>query len=93
MRGIWFHHFMANREKMETVTGFIYLDSRITVDSDCNNEIRRHLFLGRKVMTKLDSILQSRNITLLTKICIVKVLVFPAVMNRCESWAIKKAEC
>ena len=83
----------GGKKKMETVTGFIFLDSRITVDSDCNNEIRRHLFLGRKVMTKLGSILQSRNITLLTKICKVKVMVFPAVMNRCESWTIKKAEC
>ena len=55
MHGIWFHHFMANREKMETVTGFIFLDSRIIVDGDCSNEIKRHLFLGRKVMTNLDS--------------------------------------
>ena len=85
--------WQIDRERMETVTGFSFLDSRITVDGDCSNEIKRCLFLGRKVMTNLDSILKSRDITLPTKICKLKVMVFPAVMNRCESWTIKKAEC
>ena len=85
--------WQIDRERMETVTGFIFLDSRITVDGDCSNEIKRCLFLGRKVMTNLDSILKSRDITLPTKICKLKVMVFPAVMSRCESWTIKKAEC
>ena len=79
-------------ETMETVRGFIFLGSKITVDGDCIHEIKRHLLLGRKVMTKLDSILKSRDITLPTKVCLVKVMVFPAVMYGCESWTIKNAE-
>ena len=77
---------------METGIGFIFLSSRITVDGDCSHEIKRWLLLGRKVMTNLDSILKSRDITLLTKIHIVKAMIFPAVMYGCDSWAIKKAE-
>ena len=80
-------------ETMETVTDFIFLGSKITADSYCSHEIRRHLLLGRKAMTNLDSILQSRNIILPTKVCIVKAMVFPVVMYRCESWTIKKTEC
>ena len=84
---------MANRwGKMETVTDFIFLGSKITVDGDCSREIKRHLLLGRKVMTNLDSICKSRDITLPTKVLIVKTMVFPVVMHRCESWTIKKAE-
>ena len=71
---------------METVTDFIFLGSKITADGDCSHEIKRCLFLGRKAMTNVDSILKSRDITLLTKIYVVKVTVFPAVMYRCESW-------
>ena len=81
-----------NGEKMETVTKFIFLDCKITADGDCSHEIKRCLFLGRKPMTKLDSILKSRDITLLTKVHIVKAMVFPVVMYRCENWMIKKAE-
>ena len=77
----------------ETVAEFIFLGSKITADGDCSHEIKRHLFLGRKVMTNLDSILKSRDITLSTKVCLVKVMVFPVVMYGCESWTIKKAEC
>ena len=77
---------------METVTDFIFLGSKITVDGDCSQKIKRHLLLGRKAMTNLDSILKSRDITLLTKVRLVKAMVFPAVMYRCESWTIKKAE-
>ena len=77
---------------MQIVTDFIFLGSKITMDSDRSNEIKRHLLLGRKAMTNLDSILKSRDITLLTKVHIVKVMVFPIVMYRCESWTIKKAE-
>jgi len=76
----------------ETVAEFIFLGSKITADGDCSHEIKRHLFLGRKVMTNLDSILKSRDITLSTKVCLVKVMVFPVVMYGCESWTIKKAE-
>ena len=72
-------------EKVEAVTDFIFLGSKITTDSDCSHEIKRHLLLGRKAMTNLDSILRSRGITLLTKVCLVKAMVFPAVMYRCES--------
>ena len=79
-------------EKMEAVTDFIFLSSKITVDSDCSHEIKRHLLLGRKAMTNLDSILKSKEITLLTKDCIVKAMVFPVVMYRCETWTIKTAE-
>ena len=84
---------MANEwEKMETVTDFIFLGSKITIDGDCSHEIKRHLLLGRKAMTNLDSILKSRDITLPTKVCLVKAMVFPVVMYGCESWTIKKAE-
>ena len=78
---------------METVTDFIFLVFKITVDTDCSHEIRRHLLLGRKVMTNLDSVLKSRDIIFLTKIHIIKAMVFPTVMYRSESWTIKKAEC
>ena len=79
-------------EAMEIVTKFIFLGSKITVDSDCSHEIKRQLLLGRKAMTKLDSILKSRDITLPIKIHLVKAMVFPVVMYGCESWSIKKAE-
>ena len=79
--------------KMETVTDFIFLDSKITVDSDCSHEIKRHLLFGSKVMTKLDIILKSRDISLPIKIHIFKAMFYPVVMYGCESWAIKKAEC
>ena len=77
---------------METVTDFIFLDSKITADGDCSHEIKRHLLLGRKAMTNLDSILKSRDITLLTKVRIIKAMVFPVVMYGCESWTIRKTE-
>ena len=77
---------------METVRDFIFWGSKITADGDCSHEIKRHLLLGRKVMTNLDSILKVRDITWLTKICLVKAMVFPVVMYVCESWTIKKAE-
>ena len=77
---------------METVTDFIFWGSKVTADGDCSNEIKRYLLLGRKAMTNLDSILKSRDITLLTKVCLVKAMVFPVVMYGCESWTIKKAE-
>ena len=80
-------------ETVETVSDFILLGSKITADGDCSHEIKRCLLLGRKVMTKLDSILKSRDITLSTKVRIVKAMVFPVVMYVCESWTIKKAEC
>ena len=76
----------------ETVTDFIFLGSKITADGDCSHEIRRHLLLGRKAMTNLESILKSRDINLLTKVRLVKVMVFPVVMHGCESWTVKKAE-
>ena len=78
---------------METVTDLIFLGSRITADGDCSHEIKRCFLLGRKAMTNPDSILQSRDITLPKKVCLVKALVFPVVMYGCESWNIKKAEC
>ena len=78
---------------METVKDFIFLGSKITEDGDCSHEIKRHLLLGRKTMTNLESILKSRDITLPTKVHLVKVMVFPVVMYGCESWTIKKAEC
>ena len=78
---------------MKTVADFIFLGSKITADGDCSHEIKRHLLLGRKVMTNLNSILKSRGITLSTKIHLVKVMVFPVVMYGCESWNVKKAEC
>ena len=80
-------------ETMETVVDFIFLGSKITMDSDCSHEIKIHLLLGRKPMTNLDSILKSRDITLPTKVHIVKATVFPVVMYTYESWTIKKAEC
>ena len=79
-------------ETVETVPDFIFLGSKITADGDCSHEIKRHLLLGRKVVTKLDSILESRNITLPTKVHLVKAMVFPIVMYGCESWTLKKAE-
>ena len=79
-------------ETVETVKGFIFLGSKITADGDCSHEIKRCLLLGRKVMTNLDSILKNRDITLSTKVCLVKAMVFPVVMYGCESWTIKKAE-
>ena len=79
-------------ETMETVTDFIFLGSKITADGDCSHEIKRHLLLGKKVMTNLHSILKSRDIALLTKVHIVKVVIFPVVKYGCESWTIKKAE-
>ena len=83
---------MANRIKVEAVTDFILLGSKITVDGDGSHKIERHLLLVRKIMTNLDSILKSRNITLPTKVHIVKAMVFPVVTYGCESWTIKKAE-
>ena len=79
-------------ETVETVADFIFLGSKITADGDCSHEIKSHLLLGRNVMTNLDSILKSRDMTLPTKVCLVKAMVFPVVMYRCESWTIKKAE-
>ena len=79
-------------ETMETVTDFIFLGSKITADGDCSHEIKRCLLLGREVMTNIDSLLKSRDITLLTKVCLVKAMVFPVVMYGCESWTIRKAE-
>ena len=79
-------------ETVETVTDFIFLGSKITADGDCSHEIKRHLLLGRKAMTNLDSILKIRDITLLTKVRVVKAMVFPVIMYGCESWTIKKAE-
>ena len=79
-------------ETMETVRYFIFWGVKITADGDCTHEIKRQLLLGRKAMTKVDSVLKSRSITLLTKVCIVKAMVFPVVMYGCESWTIKKTE-
>ena len=80
-------------ETVETVSDFIFLGCKISADGDCSHEIKRHLLLGKKVMTKLDSIFKSRDITLPTKVHQVKAIVFPAVMYGCESWTVKKAEC
>ena len=80
-------------ETMETVRDFIFWGSQITADGDCSHKIKRHLLLGRKDMTNLDSILKSRDITLPTKVHLVKAMVFPVVMHVCESWTVKKAEC
>ena len=85
--------WQIDRETMETVTDFIFLGSKITVDSDCSHEIKRHLVLGRKAMTNLDSVLESREITLPTKVRLVRAMAFPVVMYGCDSWTIKKAEC
>ena len=79
-------------ETVETVSGFIFGGSKITADGDCSQEIKRHLLLRRKVMTNLDSIFKSRDITLPIKVCLVKAMVFPVVMHGCESWTVKKAE-
>ena len=92
--GIQSHHFMANKwETMETVIEFIFLGSKITADGDCSHDIKRCLLLGRKAMTNLDSIFKSRDITLPTKVRLVKGMVFPVVMYGCESWTIQKAKC
>ena len=85
---------MANRwGKMEAVRDYVFLGSKVTADGDCNNEIKRHLYLGREAMTNLDSILKTRDITLPTKVRLVKAMVFPVVIYGCDSWTIKKAEC
>ena len=84
--------WQMDRETVETMADFIFLDSKITADGECSHEIKRHLLLGRKVMTNLDSILKSRDITLPTKVCLVKAMVFPVVMYGWESWAVKKGE-
>ena len=87
--------WQTDGETVETVADFIFRGraSKIAADGDCSHEIKRHLFLGGKAMTDLDSILKSRDITLLTKVCLVKAMVFPVVMYECESWTINKAEC
>ena len=84
--------WQVDGETMETVTDFIFLGSKITADDDCSHKIKKRLLLGRKAMTNPDSLLKSRDITLLTKVCLVKAMVFPVVMYGCESWTIKKAE-
>ena len=84
--------WQINVETVDTVSYFIFLGSIITADGDCSHEIKRHLLLGRKAMTNLGSVLKSRDITLPTKVCLVKAMVFPVVMYGCESWTIKKAE-
>ena len=95
--GIRSHHFMGNRwakiGNCQTLFFFIFWGSKITADGDCSHEIKRRLLLGRKVMTNLDSIFKSRDITLLTKVRLVKAMVFSVVMYGCESWTVKKAEC
>ena len=83
--------WQIDEETMETVIDFIFLGSKVPADGDCSLEIKRHLFLGRKPMTNLDSILKSRDITLVTKVHLVKAMIFPVVMYRCEGWTIKKA--
>ena len=85
--------WQIDRETLETVSDFIFLGSKITADGDCSHEIKRHLLLGRKAMTNLDSILKSRDITLPTKVCLVKAMVFSVILYACESWTINKAEC
>ena len=85
--------WQIDQETMKTMSDFILGGSNITADGDCRHEIKRRLFLGRKAMTNIDSILKSRNITLPTKVCLAKAMVFPVVMDGCESWTIKKAEC
>ena len=91
--GIWSNHFMANGKTVETVSDFILGGSKITADGDCSHEIKRHLLLGRKVMTSIDSILKSRDITFSTKVHLVNAMVFPIVMYGYKSWTIKRAEC
>ena len=88
----WITSWQIDGETVETVSDFIFLGSKITADGDCSNEIKRHLLLGRKVMTNLDSILKSRDITLSTEVCLVEAMVFPVVMYGCESWTVKKAD-
>ena len=90
--GIWSHHFMADRQGNKENSDRLFLGSKITADGDCSHGIKRRLLLGRKAMTNLDSILKSRDITLPTKVCLVKAMVFPMVMYECESWITKKAE-
>ena len=85
--------WQIDEEKVEAVTDFIFLGSKITADGDCSHEIRRCLILGRKTMTNLESVLKSRDITLPTKVHIVKAIAFPVIIYRCESWTIKKSEC
>ena len=85
--------WQIDEEKVETVTDFVFLGSKITEDGDCNDKIKKQLLLRRKVMTNLDSVVKTRDITLLTHVRIVKAMVFPVVMYRCESWTIKKTEC
>ena len=85
-------HITSWEIDVETVSDFIFLGSKITADGDCSHEIKRRLLLGRKVMTNLDSILKSRDVTLPTKVCLFKAMVFPVVMYGCESWTVKKAE-
>ena len=85
--------WQINGETIKTVTEFILGGSKITADGDCSHEIKRRLLLGKKFMTNLDSIFKSRDITLLTKVCLVKAMGFPVVMYGCESWTVKKAEC
>ena len=85
--------WQIDAETVETISDFIFWGSKINADVDCSHEIKRHLFLGRKVMTNLDSILKCRDITLPTKVHLVKAMVFPVVMYGCESWTVKKAEC
>ena len=85
--------WQIDAEKMDTVADFIFLGSKITAHGDCSHKIKRHFLLRRKAMTNLDSILKSRDITLPTKVCLVKAMVFPVVIYGCESWTIKKAEC
>ena len=92
MASVLITSWQMDRETMDTVTDFIFMSSKITGDGDYSREIKRHLLLGRKVMTNLDSILKSRDFTLPTEICLVKAMVFPVVMYGCESWTVKKAE-
>ena len=91
--GLVFPSLEIDGETVETVSDFILGGSKITADGDCSHEIKRRLLLGRKVMTNLESIFKSRDITLSTKVCLVKAMVFPVVIYGCESWTIKKAEC
>ena len=92
MNTVVFTSWEINGEIMETARYFIFWGSKVTADGDCSHEIKRHLFLGRKAMNNLDSILKNRDIILLTKVSLVKAMVFPAVMHGCESWTIKKVE-
>ena len=92
INSIWSHHFMANRWRNSGNSDRLFLGSKITADGDCSHEIKRCLLLGRKVLINLDSILKSRGITLPTKVCLVKAMVFPVVIYGCESWTIKRAE-